>query len=111
MSSWKGLFTDFEAKTLVNCIESHSIKNSSHSNRDNLKIAVNDLLGSQPLRDSIINKIEGLTQEQVNEIINASEGISRETSFTSSTENLKYKDEVEQRRGNLINSIFQPQEK
>lgn len=108
MQTWKGLFTENEAKEIINCIESTNIKSGKHSNRDALKIAVNEMLGSHPLRDSIINKIESLTQEQVNEIINASSGILKETSYSSSDSRVKA--QVEEQRDSLINSVFNPQE-
>lgn len=84
METWKGYFTEKEVYELVNCLKHHSIKNKDHNNRDNLKIAVNETLGSIPLRDSIINKLEDMSQEEVNEIINALEGIARQESFKDS---------------------------
>lgn len=78
MLDWKGLFTENEAKLLVEVVNSEIIKNDKHNNRGNLKIAVNEVLGSIPVRDSIINKLESLNQEQVNEIINACIGLGRE---------------------------------
>ena len=78
MYDWKGLFTGNEAKLLVDIVNTELIKNDKHNNRGNLKIAVNEVLGSIPVRDSIINKLESLNQEQVNEIINACIGLTRE---------------------------------
>jgi hypothetical protein len=78
MIDWKGLFTENEAKLLIEVVNSELIKNDKHNNRGNLKIAVNEVLGSIPVRDSIINKLESLSQQQVNEIINACIGLGRE---------------------------------
>jgi ferritin len=77
METWKGYFTEKEVLQLVNVLKHHTIKNKDHNNRDNLKIAVNETLGSIPLRDSIINKLEDMSQEEVNEIIGALEGLAR----------------------------------
>ncbi|MCM8709624.1 hypothetical protein M2651_01140 [Clostridium sp. SYSU_GA19001] len=98
MNTWKGLFTENEAKEIIYCIDTQIIKNEKHSNRDNLKIAINEHLGSSPMRDSIINKIEDLTQEQVNEIINAASGIAREVSVNKTS------------MEGLIQNVFNPQE-
>lgn len=95
MESWRGLFTENEATELINCVNTQLIKNDKHNNRGNLKIAINEMLGSHPIRDSIINKIETLNQEQVNEIINACIGIAREG---------------ESNYHNIIQSVFNPQE-
>jgi hypothetical protein len=92
INSWKGLFTENEAKLLVDIVNNELIKNDKHNNRGNLKIAVNEMLGSTPVRDSIINKIESLNQEQVNEIINACTGLTREENK------------------NELQSVFNPQE-
>lgn len=98
MQTWKGLFTENEVKEIIHCIDTQSIKNEKYNNRDNLKIAINEHLGSHPMRNSIINKIESLTQEEVNEIINACTGISKEvTNNHTSIEG-------------LIQSAFDPQE-
>lgn len=98
MNRWKGLFTENEAKLLINCIQDDEIKNGTHSNRDSLKIAVNEMLGSGPMRDSIINKIESLTQEDINEILSAASGIIKEVEANKTS--------VE----GLIQSAFNPQE-
>lgn len=92
MYDWKGLFTENEAKLLADIVNSELIKNDKHNNRGNLKIAVNEVLGSTPVRDSIINKLESLNQQQANEIINACIGLGREEN----------KNELE--------SVFNPQE-
>jgi hypothetical protein len=92
MIQWRGLFTEDEAKLLVDIVNSQIIKNDKHSNRGNLKIAVNEYLGSTPARDTIINKLESLSQEQVNEIINACIGLGREENK------------------NELQSVFNPQE-
>jgi hypothetical protein len=92
INSWKGLFTENEATLLVDIVNNELIKNDKHNNRGNLKIAVNEMLGSTPVRDSIINKLETLNQEQVNEIINASIGLTREENK------------------NQLQSVFNPQE-
>lgn len=92
MYDWKGLFTENEAKLLVDVVNSEVIKNDKHNNRGNLKIAVNEVLGSTPVRDSIINKLESLNQQQVNEIINACIGLGREENK------------------NELQSVFNPQE-
>jgi hypothetical protein len=109
MQTWRGFFTEDEAKLLINCVEDRVIKDHKHSNRDNLKIAVNELLGSHPMRDSIINKIESLTQEEVNEMINAAAGIAREAAYPNTSEGLKHRDEVDEKREQLINTYFNPQ--
>lgn len=92
MIQWKGLFTEDEAKLLVDIVNSQLIKNDKHNNRGNLKIAVNEYLGSTPGRDAIINKLESLSQEQVNEVINACVGLGREENR------------------NELQSVFNPQE-
>jgi hypothetical protein len=106
MDSWRGLFTENEAKEIINCVKDYSIKNNHHSNRDNLKIAVNEILGSSPMRDSIINKIEALTQEQVNEFINASEGIIREGNINEDVIQRVFNPQPSTDENKLHNSTF-----
>lgn len=109
MSSWKGFFTEKEAWEIIKCIETYNISAQMGNNIDNLKSAINKVLGDHPMRDTIIQKLEDLHDEQIVEIINASKSIARETSYTSA-EDLKYRDDLEAKRENLINSIFIPQE-
>jgi hypothetical protein len=109
MSSWKGFFTEKEAWELINCIETYNINAQMGNNIDNLKSAINKALGDHPMRDTLLLKIEDLHDEQIVEIINAAKSIARETAYTSSKD-LKYRDDLETKMEDLINSVFNPQE-
>jgi hypothetical protein len=61
------------------------------------------------MRDTLLLKIEDLHDEQIVEIINAAKSIARETAYTSSKD-IKYRDDLETKMEDLINSVFNPQE-